>query len=966
MDIRRSAAVAFTLLGLVSGSVHPGLAALAQDKQDSVGPLSPKEALKSFKVQPGFHIDLVASEPDVMDPVAMAVDEDGRIYVAEMADYPLGPPSGRIKLLEDTHGDGRIDKVSLFVEKIPYPTGVMPWRGGVLVTAAPDIWFFKDTKGDGKADVRKVVFTGFSEGNQQHRLNGLQFAYDNWIYGTNGDSGGTVRPGNADAPKVSISGRDYRFRGDYSGFEGVAGRGQYSNTFDDWGNRFINDNSNHIRHPVLPLRYLARNPNLAVASVEEGISDHGGSSVVFPTSKLQERPNDQFAAGHFTSACSVTIYRGAAFGPELQGNAFCCEPVHNLVHRDLVVPKGGSFVAKRAYEKEEFLSSSDNWCRPVNLYSGPDGALYVVDMYRAVIEHPQWIPLEMQKRLDLRAGWDKGRIYRVSAEGATPGPKPRMSLESAPELVAHFENPNGWWRSTAQRLLIERQDKSAVEPLRKLARESSLPLARFHALWTLEGLGALDEAAVAMALKDPDPGVREHALRLAEPRLADSSALKEAVLAFGGEPSPRVRFQLAFTLGFVDDERALDLLASILVKDAEDKWTRVAALSSIKNAAPKLLSKLPPEFLDKASTATLDLVRQLGELVGASRDQAQIAAWLRALTSDTGAPARWRLVALSSLGPSLRRGGQKLDDLLEKSGTAARVHEWKAGLLEAAVDAGREVPERVAAMEMLSLLPLPGMGAAFEKLLNPKEPPQVQVAAVRSLGTDAAARLLDGWSRYTAPVRREVLAACLAKPATMEGVVERLEKGEIRVVELEPHQKETLLKHPSGGVRERARKALASKSDREQVIEEIWAKLTTLKGDAIAGEKVYMTSCSTCHRMNGQGYEVGPSLSSVAGREKKALLIDILDPNRAVAPQYQVYLVKIPGARDPVSGIIAAETPTSITLRRANAEETTVLRRDILEIKAYTASLMPEGIEANVSAQNFADLLEFLQRGQQK
>ncbi|HVE39063.1 MAG TPA: PVC-type heme-binding CxxCH protein [Planctomycetota bacterium] len=950
MDLRRSVVAAVALLGLASG-------------QDPAGPLSPKDALKAFRLQPGFRIDLVAAEPDVMDPVAMAFDEDGRIYVAEMADYPLGPPSGRIRLLEDTDGDGKIDRVSLFVDKVPYPTGVMPWRGGVLVTAAPDIWFFKDTDGDGKADVRQVVFTGFAEGNQQHRVNGLQFAYDNWIYGTNGDSGGTVRPGNADGPKVSISGRDYRFRGDYSGFEGAAGRGQFSNTFDDWGNRFINDNSNHIRHTVLPLKYLARNPNLAVANVEEGISDHGGSSVVFPTSKLQERPNDHFAAGHFTSACSPTIYRGASFGPEVQGNVFCCEPVHNLVHRDLLVPKGASFVAKRAYEKEEFLSSTDNWCRPVNLCSGPDGALYVVDMYRAIIEHPQWIPLEMQKRVDLRAGSDKGRLYRVSAEGAKAGARPKMSTQSAPELVAHFESPNGWWRSTAQRLLIERQDKSAVEPLRKLARESASPLARFHALWTLEGLGALDEAAVAAALKDPDPGVREHALRLAEPRLADSAALREAVLAFGAEPSPRVRFQLAFTLGYIDGERALDLLASLLVKDVEDKWTRVAALSSLKDAAPKLLAKLPPDFLDKAGAATLDLVRQLGELAGASRDEAQIGAWLRALTAGAGAPARWRLLGLSSLGPSLRRGGLKLDALLEASGSAARVNEWKTGLLETAVDAGRDVTERVSAMDMLSLLPAPGMAAAFEKLLNPLEPPQVQVAAVRSLGTDGAARLLDGWSRYTAPVRREVLSACLAKPGTMEGIVDRLEKGEIRVVELEPHQKEALLKHPNKGVQERVRKALAAKSDRDQVIEEIWTKVSTLKGDALAGEKVYMTSCATCHRMHGQGFEVGPSLSSVAGREKKALLTDILDPNRAVAPQFQVYLVKIPGARDPVSGIIASETPTSITLRRANAEETTVLRRDILEIKAYTASLMPEGVEANVNAQNFADLLEFLQQG---
>jgi putative heme-binding domain-containing protein len=404
-----------------------------------------------------------------------------------------------------------------------------------------------------------------------------------------------------------------------------------------------------------------------------------------------------------------------------------------------------------------------------------------------------------------------------------------------------------------------------------------------------------------------------------------------------------------------------------VVKDAEDKWTRIAALSSLKELAPKLLPKLPAEFLEKGAPAALDLVRQMGELVGASRDEAQMVAWLKGLTANAATPSRWRLVALSALGPSLRRGGVKLDSLLEKSGTTAKVGEWKAGLLETAVDPARDVADRVSAIEMLSMLPLPDMAASMEKLLKPQEPPQVQVAAVRSLGTDAAARMLDGWSRYTAPVRREVLAACLAKPATMEGIVDRLEKGDIRVVELEPHQKEALLKHPSGAVRERVKKALASKSeDREKLIDEMFEKVSKLKPDPIAGEKVYMTSCATCHRLHGQGFEVGASLSSVAGRDKRALLTDILDPNRAVAPQFQVYLVKIPGARDPVSGIIAAETPTSITLRRANAEETIVLRRDILEIKAYPASLMPEGIEANVTAQNFADLIEFLQRGQQK
>jgi putative membrane-bound dehydrogenase-like protein len=938
---------------------------LPQDnKISSSQPLSPKEALKSFTVAPGFKIELAAAEPDVMDPVAMAFDEDGRAYVAEMADYPLGPPGGRIKLLIDTDGDGIFDRCTTFVDKIPYPTGVMPWKGGVLVTAAPDVWFFKDTKGNGKADVKELVFTGFTEGNQQHRVNGLTFGLDNWIYGTNGDSGGNIRRGDTDGPKVPISGRDYRFRPDYSGFEGVAGRGQYSNTFDEWGNRFINDNSNHIRHPVLPLKYLARNPNLAVPSVEEGISDHGPSSVVYPTSKLQERPNDQFAAGHFTSACSVTIYKGGAFGPEFQGNAFCCEPVHNLVHRDIVEHKGASFVAKRAYEKSEFLSSTDNWSRPVNLCPAPDGSLYVVDMYRAIIEHPQWIPLEMQKRVDLRAGWDKGRIYRVSPEKGIYAAKPRLSKATAAELVAALEHPNAWWRMTAQRLLIERQDPSVGDQLRRMVLESPSPFGRLHALWTLEGLTLLTDVFVEAGLLDANPGVREHALRLADSRLAGSNRLRRRVSDMSGDDSARVRFQLAFTAGYMGAD---DLLATIVARDAEDKWTRLAVLSSVGKGTG-LLGKLPHAFLDEPRPGALEFVRQLGELVAASRDEAQILDWLKAITADASSPQRWRLVALSALGPAIRRSGMQLDVLLEKSGTTAIVGGWRSGLLETAVDPNRDVADRVSAIDMLSLLPLPDMPAAMEKLLQPKEPPQVQVAAVRALGTEAAARMLDGWARYTAPVRREVLAACLSKPGTMEGVVERLEKGEIRAVELEPQQRDLLLKHPSGGVRERVKKALSSKNseERQALIDEMFTKISALKGDPIAGEKVYMTTCSTCHRLNGQGYDVGASLSSVAGREKKALLTDILDPNRAVAPQFQVYLVKIPGARDPVSGIIAAETPTSITLRRANAEETLVLRRDILEIKAWPASLMPEGVENSVNAQGFADLLEFLQRGQVK
>ena len=898
--------------------------------------LSPKEAAKTFRVPDGWDITLAACEPEVMDPVAVAFDEDGRLWVAEMADYPLGPPGGRIKRLEDADGDGFFERAVLIARDVATPAGVLPFRGGALVPAAPDILFVKEGAKD-------VLFSGFTEGNQQHRVNTLAFTIDNWIQGTNGDSGGNVRL--PDGQKLSVNGRDFRFRPDYSGFEPSAGHGQYGNAFDDWGRRFICDNSNHLRHPVLPLHYLARNPWLAVSAVEESFSDHGAAARIYPSSQLQERPNDHHAANHLTSACSVTFYRG---------DLLVCEPVHNLVHRDLLKKKGASFVGSRADAEREFITSTDNWSRPVNLFAGPDGALYVVDMYRAVIEHPQWIPLEMQKRVDLRAGADKGRIWRVAPKG-TPLAKPRLSTASAAELARLLEHPEAWWRKTAQRLLIERRDASAVDALAAVARGPS-PLGRLHALWTLDGLGALNADLIRAALKDEEPGLREHGLRLAERRLPELAA---EIRGLARDPDPRVRFQAAFSVGQTGaDDAVVGALAAILEKDVADRWTRLAALSSAKGLCARIARALPPGFFE--APGAIDLVRQMADTVGASREEAQAVEWLQAAASDPK-PSRWRLAALTALLPSLRRAGMKLDVLLAKAGVDKTVAGWSAALSETAFDRAKEPADRIGAIGLLAQLP---EKEKLEKLLNPGEPADVQAAAVRALGGEAALRLLDGWARYTAPVRRELLQACLSGPRGVEAVVAGLEKGAIRSVELEAHHRDALLKNPSGTIRERAKEALKAKNaeEVEASIATLFAKVEKLTGDVERGEKVYRTSCATCHRLHGQGFDVGPNLGSVAGRDKRSLLTDLLDPNRAVAPQFQVYLVKTT-AGETLSGVVAVETPAGMTLRRPNGEESSVLRRDIAEIKAWPASLMPEGLENSLSAQDFADLLDFLRRG---
>ena len=354
---------------------------------DMVPAKSPADALKTLRPRPGFTVELVAAEPLIKAPVAFDWDAAGRLWVVEMPDYPLGmdgqgKPGGTVKILTDTDGDGRYDKATTFLDGLPFPTGVMPWRNGALISAAPDIFFAADTDGDGRADVRRVLFTGFREGNQQHRVNGFEWGLDGWVYAANGDSGGTVNG-------VGISGRDIRFRPDTGEFEPESGQTQHHRTRDDWGNWFGNNNSAWLWHYTISDAYLRRNPKLAVKTTRQMLANYPDSTRAFPVSEMLVRFNQPQVAGHVTSGCGSCLYRDDLFGPTFATSAFACEPVHNVVHREVLSPDGATFSSKRAADEQdrEFLASTDPWFRPVQARTGPDGALYVADYYRFVIEH---------------------------------------------------------------------------------------------------------------------------------------------------------------------------------------------------------------------------------------------------------------------------------------------------------------------------------------------------------------------------------------------------------------------------------------------------------------------------------------------------------------------------------------------------------------------------------------------------
>lgn len=946
-------------------------------------PLSPAQALQQFRLAPGLRIELVAAEPEIESPVAMAFDEDGKLWVVEMRDYPNGPapgrpPEGRIRVLEDRDGDGRYEHSHVFADGLLFANGLMPWKGGVVVTAAPHILYLKDTDGDGRADEREILYEGFSAKNPQLRVSHPNLGLDNWVYVANGLLGGRVkRHGRDDAPPVNISGRDFRFDLVRDRYEAVSGMGQYGNTFDDWGRRFVCYNRVHLRHVVLPNRYLARNPYLAVSSVLEDISElalgpfeAGGQ--IYPLSRNWTTSN--LHAGRFTAACGVTIYRGDLLPAEHRGAAFTCEPTGNLVHEEILHPYGATFRSRPARAKVEFLATTDDWFRPVSLAHGPDGALYIVDMYRAVIEHPEWMPPELRGRPDLNLGKDRGRIWRIVPEGhKTTAMRPNLSRAATADLVPLLGDANAWRRTTAQRLLLERQDHAAVQPLRKLCTNSDQPLARVHAAWLLQALKALDVDLVARLLLDDNPRVREQALILCEPWLPDSAEIQKEVLALATDADARVRFQTALTLGQWDDDRIVPALSKIAVVDADDHWTRTAAASAVPRRAGALLAALlKPEvgLTVKATPGKLALMQELAALIGARQEPSEIAAILKALQMlSVKDEVRWQMAGLNGLADGMGRRGRQLSAFLRALPAEHRqasdvAEELLAQAGRVCIDRKREMGERVDAVRLLAHA-RPEMALPILSRLLAEDPIlEVRLAVVRALAAQSSADvprlLMKSWATYTPSLRREVVESMLRQAERARLLIDELEAKRVSPGDLDAASQTRLLKHGQADIRQRAGKLLqaGTPEERKQILQR-YRQALTRKGDPGRGREVFRQNCATCHQVAGIGTTVGPDISDTRTKTPEMLLQDILNPNAAIDANYVNYILTTKSGKE-FTGIIAAETASSLTLRRAENQTDTVLRQDIDEIHSTGVSLMPEGLEKSITVEQMADLISFL------
>ncbi len=589
-------------------------------------------------------------------------------------------------------------------------------------------------------------------------------------------------------------------------------------------------------------------------------------------------------------------------------------------------------------------------------------------MYRAVIEHPEWIPLDWQKRLDLRAGQDKGRIYRVYPVGHPPRPIPRLDRLDTAGLVAALDSPNGWQRDTAQQMLLGRKDSAAVAPLERLTVNCQRPLGRLHALCTLDGLNALTPVLLRRALADPHPGVRRHAIRLCERQLAKSPELGAELVKLVSDADPQVRMQLAYTLGEWADARAGDVLGRLALENAGDRFLTAAVMSSVhrQNLDRVLLAVLKGSAKTPPPAALVESLLRMANAVGDKR--AMVTLLTAVSTAEKGRYASWQFAALAGLLDALDERNTPLARLREEGDEEVRAAlKQLAGLF----DAARAVlaDSRSAESDKLLAIRLLGRGldgqekdrGVLADLLSPQTPGGLQTAAIAALGRLRAGQvptlLLRGWKGYAPAQRNQVLDVLFARAEWLKAVLAALENKQITPAEINAVRRQRLLTHRSADVRRRAAELFADavNPDRQKVIEANQSVLA-LKGDARRGTELFGKHCATCHQLGGVGNAVGPDLASLGDKSSQALLLAILDPNRAVEDRYVGYTATTKGGRV-FSGVLVSETGNSITLVGADGKANVILRGDLEELSSTGKSAMPEGLEKELKPQDLADVI---------
>ncbi|MGE3818150.1 MAG: PVC-type heme-binding CxxCH protein [Isosphaeraceae bacterium] len=974
-------------------------------------PLSPEESARHLVMPRGFKAQLFAAEPQINRPLWMAWDHKGRLWIGESTDYPNdlkrdGQGNDRIKICEDTDGDGKADKFTIFAEGLSIPTSLTFANGGVIVSQAPDMLFLQDLDGDDRADVRKVLFTGWGTRDTHAGPSNLRRGFDHWIHGMVGYSGfdGTVG-----GERLRFGQGFFRFLPDGSKLEFLR-----STNNNSWGLGFTEEgilfgstaNGCPSVHLAVPNRYYESvkgwSPTV-LASIASW-------NRFFP---ITEKVRQVDWHGGFTAAAGHAVYTARAY-PRHYWNraAFVTEPTGHLVATFLLQPNGTDFGAENTWN---LLASDDEWTSPIAAEVGPDGQVWVIDWYNYIVQHnptPQGFQTGKGNAYETPLR-DKthGRVYRVVYQEGTPSNGPKaLDPTDGPGLVAGLKSDNQFWRLHAQRLLVERGETDVAPSLVALVRDTSvdeigLNPAAIHALWTLQGLNALNDgegrdAAIA-ALRHPSAGVRRNAARV----LPEGPSRVGEILSAGllNDPDPQVK--LAALLAIATSPPSNDAgraLASMVLQGLGDgdRWLADAATSAAAAHASAFLETVgatDPSQQASARGVAVQIVGRVAEHLARGGPGDSIGRLVATYASANPRVADPMILGLARGWPRetaarLTEADEKaLATLLPRLSTEARgalvrlagrwgskglerhAREVAASLLAEVKNASKSDEARGSAARQLIEFRPNDVEAAREllALVTPRTSPALAsgliAALARTEGNAVARDLLDALPSLTPAARAEALRALISRDDWAGSFLGGVEQGQVRLDELSLDQRQALVAHPNAAIANRA-KAILSRGgglpdpDRQKVIEELTAAAMR-PGLVARGKEVFTQQCAKCHRYNGEGGKVGPDLSGMAAHPREELLVHILDPSRSVEGNYVSYTVAMTDGRT-LTGLLASETRTAIELLDAEGKSIPILREEVDELIASKKSLMPEGFEKQVPPEALADLLAFLtQRG---
>lgn len=963
----------------------------ASFKASPISPVSPSESLKWFETQNGFQVELVASEPNIVDPVSMQMDEKGRLWVVEMRDYPSADqePKSRIVVLEDQDRDGFFESSQVFADRLWFATGVQPWQDGALVTVQGKLLMLRDRDGDGRADEQEVWLEGFASENPQLRANHPMIASDGWLYIASGLRGGkitsTIPFGQGASESVDLMGADLRIHMLTGRIESIAGPSQFGHSLDRMGHRYGCSNRQPCFEILSERRDVGLSPLAGLASPIQEVSPGEAASKVYPLVNAWTTSN--LHAGQFTAACGVTmthshLFEAGELGKSLFATVLTCEPTAGLVQRRSVGRSLGRSLVVDQPSPKEWIASHDPWFRPVDIMEGAGGEIYIVDMYRAVIEHPDWVPKELKERPDQRHGDQHGRIYRVvRSDRGKAKSIPGHSLSSPQDISGWIRHSDSWNRSIGARKFLERmsgaQDTSLLKSVRDIVLDAGSTTsigAVATATFLLGSVDALDEDLVSCLLGSADAERREvgwHALRESTKvweRRWDSTVIE--TIGNLASTQDEVRSAMWFFArqradSDLDDSMDVSLsvakaTAKVLVKHGNDLQLWMAAAAANRKDLELLLEQYRLAMVGSPDavwgTNAREAVVRLAGRVATQSSESSNQGWLALSEEGLRVPANVQVRRLYFAILEGFLGGGKVAMVAES--------EIEKLILQAAQLDSDPVNQQAAVQMLTSMKSEAAKKLALELLESQNL--SLSKIAIRVCSTHNTLEfsnwLLDHFGSALPELRSEMFQAIRNNASQMQKFLDRLEAGTFSIRLLDASQVQSLRTIADPSLAPRIARVLESslQTNRQKVVEDYADSLRAIPADESGsrGKMVFGKNCAACHRVNSVGTAIGPDISDSREQTFEKLLISILDPNRSIDASYFRYMARTDDGKV-IEGLLKDANSQTLTLYGQNGS-TILERSEIEEFKSSGASLMPDGMEAQISPQDMADLLWYI------